>query len=89
MAFRVWALRDPDGRGVSVSLVQKRLAKGSRARPSMELMRSIARVLDADPALFAEYRLALARAQLDEQAIGLAAAVENLARVEWTADLDT
>lgn len=69
------------GGAVSLSLIQKRLAPGSDARPSRELLEAIAAALDVDPNEFAEYRLARAREDLDERVVGLEEALENYDRI--------
>lgn len=46
--------------------------------PKLERMRQIAEVLEAKPEVFAEYRLALVREQLDWRAVGLEEAVRAL-----------
>jgi hypothetical protein len=45
-------------------------------------MRGIATALDVDPTAFAEYRLASAQAQLNEQSVGLREALARPALVE-------
>lgn len=65
--------------GVSLSLIQKRLAPGSDKPPSMALMWSVAAALDVDAEVFAEYRVELARAQLDPAGVGLERAARNAA----------
>ena len=66
---------------VSLSLIQKRLAPGSTAQPSPELLAALARSLDVDPAIFPEYRLAKASEELDEKVVGLDQALDHLDRI--------
>ena len=57
---------------------------GSRSRaryPSPEMLERAAEALGVDPSVFAEYRLAKAREELDERVAGLDKAVDNLDRV--------
>lgn len=58
----------------------KSVMAGRRA-PTPVLMEAIARVLGVDPDVFAEYRLAVARQQLDERVVGLDQALANLERL--------
>lgn len=46
--------------------------------PSREGMERIAAVLEVDPAVFGEYRLAVVREQLDWREVGLAKALKTL-----------
>lgn len=62
---------------VSLSLIQKRLAPGSTAQPSPELLAALAQALDEDPNVFPEYRLARFRQLFDERTVGLDQAWEN------------
>lgn len=79
----MWADRDGGRRrGASASSAQKHLAGTATSSPSLTLMELAAEVLDMDPHLFLEYRLAKAREALDEQAVGWEAAVRELRRVE-------
>jgi transcriptional regulator with XRE-family HTH domain len=57
------------------------LRKGSRPL-APDVLRGIAGALGIEPERFAEYRLAVARQQLDERAIGLEQAVANLRALE-------
>ena len=66
---------------VSLSLIQKRLAPGSTAQPSPELLVALASALGEDPAIFPEYRLAKAREELDERIVGLDQALDHLERI--------
>lgn len=65
---------------VSLSLIQKRLAPGSTARPSPQLLEALAHALEVAPDEFTEYRLAQARRLFDEQLLdgGLDEALANL-----------
>jgi transcriptional regulator with XRE-family HTH domain len=47
-------------------------------RPTVATMELLAATLEVEPSHFVEYRLALARRQLDERQVGLKAAVEML-----------
>ncbi len=83
---REWAKRNPahngDEGGVSLSLIQKRLAPSATKPPSLRLLTALAAGLEVEPATFPEYRLARARRLLDEREVGLDEALQNLARVE-------
>lgn len=48
--------------------------------PTPKAIERLARALDVEPEVFAEYRLSLARAQLDPDQVGLKLALNNLAR---------
>lgn len=50
--------------------------------PTMKALDRIAYALRVDPAVFPEYRLHLARHQLDPGKVGLAVALDNLRRFE-------
>lgn len=52
-----------------------------------ELLEAFAEILGEPPAIFAEYRLALARAQLDEREVGLDQALANLEAIEQALDV--
>jgi transcriptional regulator with XRE-family HTH domain len=68
--------------GVSLSLIQKRLAPGNRRRPSETLLEALAAALEVEPQVFIEYRLAAARRIFDEEVVGLDQAVVNLRELE-------
>jgi len=67
---------DPDGKGLSFSYLGK-IERGLE-RPSVARMEMLAELLGLDPGEFIEYRLARAREQLDERAVGLEQAARNL-----------
>jgi uncharacterized Zn finger protein len=71
---------DPAVKGTNPDTMKSVMA--GRRRPTPVLMEAVARVLDVAPDAFAEYRLALARNQLDEREVGLGAAVAHLERIE-------
>ena len=50
----------------------------ARLEPSIEAMEACARTLSVSPYHFAEYRLAMARRQLDPKVVGLESALRNL-----------
>ena len=50
----------------------------ARLEPSIEAMEACARTLNLKPEHFAEYRLAMARQQLDPRVVGLETALRNL-----------
>lgn len=78
---RAWAIASgPDGTGPSLSSLRKVMA-GERAL-TMRLMEAMANALGVDPTEFAEYRLANARALLDEREVGLDQALDVLTRIE-------
>lgn len=64
--------------GASFSSATKHLSGTASGSPSLTLMSLAAEVLDVDPKLFAEYRLAMARAALDETVVGLDEALRAL-----------
>jgi transcriptional regulator with XRE-family HTH domain len=64
--------------GVSLSLIQKRLAPGSDIQPSAELLAALAGAFGVEPDVYPEYRLAVARRALDEREVGLDDALETL-----------
>ena len=79
----IWREREgATRRGASASSAQKHLAGTATSSPSLTLMELAAEVLDMDPHLFLEYRLAKAREALDENVVGWEAAVKELRRVE-------
>lgn len=79
----MWQDREGGGRkGASASSAQKHLAGTATSSPSLTLMELAAEVLDMDPAVFLEYRLAKAREALDEGVVGWDAAARELRRVE-------
>jgi transcriptional regulator with XRE-family HTH domain len=51
--------------------------------PTMRAMEIIAGVFQISPGYFPEYRLRIARAQLDPEEVGLPVALANLARFKW------
>jgi transcriptional regulator with XRE-family HTH domain len=59
---------DPDGRGVSVAYLST--VVNGHERPSPRVMRLVAEIFGKRPNYFAEYRLASARALLDERGEG-------------------
>lgn len=61
-----------------LSAVQKALAPRGSHRVTLAVLRTIAYGLDVDPSEFPEYRLAELRRLLDEDQVGLDAAVELL-----------
>lgn len=68
--------------GVSLSLIQKRMAPRNRRAPSPELLEAVAAALEVPPETFPEYRLYLARRLFDQEEAGsLAAALANLEKV--------
>jgi hypothetical protein len=71
---------DPNVKGTNPDTMKSVMA--GRRHPTPVLMEAVARVLSVSPDVFGEYRLALARAQMDEREVGLAAALANLERIE-------
>lgn len=67
---------------VSLSLMQKRLAPASEKQPTPDLLRTLAAAVEVAPEEFAEYRLALARESLDENVVGLEAALRQLTLID-------
>jgi transcriptional regulator with XRE-family HTH domain len=67
---------DVDQKGTSGAQITA-IERGKR-RPSARTMAAMAEALEVAPAVFAEYRLALARHVLDEKKVGLDKAIENL-----------
>lgn len=72
---------DPEGAGLP-EITIKALEGGRRLQPRPKTIELLAAALDVLPAEFPEYRLALARAALDEQAVGLEQALQTLAAIE-------
>lgn len=72
---------DPEGTGLP-EITIKQLERGNRLQPRPHTMELLAAALDVLPAEFPEYRLALARAALDEQTVGLGEALATLAAIE-------
>jgi transcriptional regulator with XRE-family HTH domain len=70
------ATRLIDGKGVTHAHLNM-LANG-HDKPSMRAMGLIARVCKVPPEYFAEYRLAVAKRELDPAEVGLEQALENL-----------
>lgn len=68
--------------GASFSSLTKHAAGNLDGSPSMVLMELVAEALGVQPTEFVEYRLANARAMLDEREVGLDAALEVLTRIE-------
>ena len=68
--------RELDGKGMTHAHINM-LAKG-HDRPSMRAMELIAEACDVEPEYFAEYRLALAKRELDTTEVGLEQALQNL-----------
>jgi transcriptional regulator with XRE-family HTH domain len=62
--------------GTSVATIVA-IERGTR-RPGLQTMAALAMALDADPSVFAEYRLAAARYLLDETRVGLERALGSL-----------
>lgn len=71
---------DYDGKGLAEVTI-KALENGTN-NPGPETISAVAHALGVPPQEFPEYRLALARAQLDENEIGLDQALANLAQFE-------
>jgi hypothetical protein len=71
-------LRARGCKAVSLSTVQKRTAPGAKLPATEELLVTLAAAVDVPPEEFIEYRLALARQQLDESGVGLERALANL-----------
>jgi transcriptional regulator with XRE-family HTH domain len=71
---------DPDVKGTNPDTMKSVMA--GRRHPTPVLIEAVARVLAVTPDTFGEYRLALARRQLDEREVGLADALANLERIE-------
>ena len=97
IAWHIEALaRERDGKsrtGASRSSFEKHSAGNLESPPSTVLLRRVAEVLGIDASYFVEYRLWLARRQLDarpseEGGVGFAAAVANLAKISELLDLD-
>jgi transcriptional regulator with XRE-family HTH domain len=76
------ARRHPPQGAVSLSMMQKRLAPGSRAAPSIEMLEALATALGVPPDTYPEWRLAQARRSLEERQVGLVEALATLALVE-------
>jgi transcriptional regulator with XRE-family HTH domain len=72
---------DPAGKGLP-EITIKQLERGARLQPRVHTIELLAAALDVPPAEFLEYRLAKAREALDEQQVGLAAALRTLAEIE-------
>jgi len=70
---------DFDGWGSIGTLSQYNTGK---IRPTMKALERMAFSLKEEPSVFAEYRLVLARTQLDPEEVGLAVALKNLERFE-------
>ena len=69
----------PTGWGTSITI--NRLVNGEY-KPPMSAIEIIAGVFRIKPDYFAEYRLGLARAQLDPEEVGLRVALKNLERFD-------
>jgi transcriptional regulator with XRE-family HTH domain len=69
-----------DGKGLAEVTI-KAIENGTN-RPGVQTIEAIAHALHIDPADFVEYRLALARRQLDEREVGLEQALAALRRFE-------
>ncbi|MBN8866978.1 MAG: helix-turn-helix transcriptional regulator [Solirubrobacterales bacterium] len=67
-----------DNEGTSVAQITA-IERGTR-RASARTMLALAKALEIDPTEFSEYRLALARHVLDEEKVGLDAALKQLER---------
>lgn len=79
---RVWIeAYDPSPRSGTSPAQMKKVMRGERAI-TPHAIEAIARVLDVPPEEFPEYRLALARAQIDPSEVGLDQALKNLERIE-------
>lgn len=76
------ALKAKGAPWASLSTVQKALAKNSTKGATTELIQTLAAALDVAPEEFPEYRLALARRELDEREVGLDQAVAMLTQIE-------
>jgi transcriptional regulator with XRE-family HTH domain len=76
------ARRHAPAGSVSLSLIQKRLAPGSRATPSVEMLEALATAFGVPPETYPEWRLAQARLALDERHVGLEQALLTLSRLE-------
>jgi transcriptional regulator with XRE-family HTH domain len=74
-----FAIRDHGGR-ISAGAISQ-FERGA-ARPTPATIEYLAAALGVAPHAFAEYRLAQARAQIDERAVGLERALENLSVLE-------
>lgn len=72
---------DPRGRGVTHSYLSQ-VARGAESARRTETLELICQALGLDPAGVMEYRLAAARAQLDEREVGADQALENLRVLE-------
>jgi transcriptional regulator with XRE-family HTH domain len=64
--------------GTSLSQI-KAIELGTR-RPSAQTILALAEVLDVEPEIFPEYRLAVARLSIDESVVNLPEAMRNLER---------
>lgn len=82
LSFRALAAKTAEYRpdGLSSGYLH-RLAQG-KDRPSIEAFEVIAAAIGVGPETFGEYRLAVARRQLDERDVGLGQALQNLAYIE-------
>jgi len=74
-------LREQTGWGSSIAL--SKMTRGELV-PGPEGIRHIARVLEVDPDVFAEYRLAVAREALDWREVGLEQALASLGELDVT-----
>lgn len=89
LAARVAVLADTRGlSGAGLSSATKHLTASAPGSPSITLMDLVAEVLGISPQTFAEYRLAQARAALDETRVGIDAALAALAAGPNTAQTD-
>jgi len=71
-----WAAFVHDLNGVSYETLRKAVT-GER-RPGFKLMQQVARALDADPDIYYEFRLEVARRSFDPDVVGEEEAVANL-----------
>jgi hypothetical protein len=71
---------DPDTRGTNPDTFKSVMVRRRAVTPV--LIEVVARVLGVPPETFGEYRLALARRELDEREVGLDQALENLDRIQ-------
>jgi transcriptional regulator with XRE-family HTH domain len=70
-----------NGRGLP-EITIKVLETDRTRQPEINTIEVLAAALEVEPETFPEYRLALARRQLDEREVGLAQALSNLDLVE-------
>lgn len=76
LAYAMWQLDDTAPTPGAIGHIER-----GETRPKSQTMILIARALEVPPETFAEYRLEMARRQLDERHVGFERAVANLEKV--------